>query len=284
MTLYNYILVGLVSNQPLALFPSAEATLLAGDGMATTTAPAATLAVNNITAVGHTAYVPGDFAMRHDGKLIQVYLDTHVALLATPDGFSGLSNMPGTPVTVANASFESPSANSAPWYAAGPISGWTYVGDSDAVYTLAAGHYVSNVPDGVQCVDVVATSDALTATLTSNPLENAVSGKIYRLAVSYAGYTGESGGDVCVALGYLNGGTFTSLAAATTASSAFPALVAGITPTTLPTAEANMWQVTLLAVTAPSAANGYPLVIVLASHSPGGQIDMLFDNVILKKQ
>ena len=87
---YNYEL----SNKVLADFPDPTATLLAADGLRDTFATTAILTSAGLTKRLNTAYVDEDFDKRHGGKLLQVYLDTHVTLEKNPEGFNGLSTPP----------------------------------------------------------------------------------------------------------------------------------------------------------------------------------------------
>ena len=87
---YNYEL----SDKVLADFDDPSSTLFAADGMRDTSATAALLAAASQTKRLNTAYVTEDFDKRHGGKFLQVYLDTHVMLVANPEGFSGLATPP----------------------------------------------------------------------------------------------------------------------------------------------------------------------------------------------
>ena len=83
---YNFNL----SNVAMGLISNAESTLLIGDGVLTSTEPA-TLVPGGVI-FNNTAYINSDFSMRHvlngSAGMIQSYLDSHVALVGTPDGFS----------------------------------------------------------------------------------------------------------------------------------------------------------------------------------------------------
>jgi prepilin-type N-terminal cleavage/methylation domain-containing protein len=129
----GYVYNWQMSGARLGDFPSAESTLLTGDGNATSQVTVDVLSSQVpplSAAIGNTAYVVADFATRHQSKMIQSYLDTHVALVAAPDGFQPMMNpnmgQVTVPETIADsASFNvPPSTNSIIYNVAGAISNW----------------------------------------------------------------------------------------------------------------------------------------------------------------
>lgn len=122
---YNYNL----SNVALGIVTNPSTTLLSGDGVVTSTEPIALVPGGVI--VTNTAYGNADFSSRHSlgsgTGLIQSYVDSHVSVVALPDGFNQCAYFSDTTGTT---SLYTPGANG------GTIGSWSA---SNGIITSSGG-------------------------------------------------------------------------------------------------------------------------------------------------